>query len=85
MEYAEDGDVYEKIKKHKKERTYIKERLIWKILIQSVRGLNAMHKINIMHRDLKSANIFLMEDETIAKLGDMNVSKVTNKQGLNYT
>ena len=33
MEYAENGDVYEKIKKHKKERTYIKERLIWKILI----------------------------------------------------
>ena len=85
MEYAEDGDVYEKIKKHKKERTYIKERLIWKILIQTVRGLHAMHNINIMHRDLKSANIFLKNDEATAKLGDMNVSKVTNKQGLNYT
>mmetsp|Transcript_22916 Transcript_22916/g.35252 ORF Transcript_22916/g.35252 Transcript_22916/m.35252 type:complete len:233 (-) Transcript_22916:1467-2165(-) len=44
-----------------------------------------MHAINIMHRDLKSANIFLMEEETLAKLGDMNVSKVTNSLGLNYT
>jgi NIMA (never in mitosis gene a)-related kinase len=37
-----------------------------------------------MHRDLKSANVFLNHDNTI-KLGDMNVSKVANKQGLNYT
>jgi len=44
-----------------------------------------MHCINIMHRDLKSANIFLKDDENVAKLGDMNVSKVTNKMGLNYT
>jgi NIMA (never in mitosis gene a)-related kinase len=43
-----------------------------------------MHKIKIMHRDLKSANIFLSND-IIAKLGDMNVSKVTNTKGLNYT
>lgn len=44
-----------------------------------------MHQINVMHRDLKSANIFLKNEELVAKLGDMNVSKVTNKQGLNYT
>ena len=31
--YCDNGDVYEKIKKHKKDRTYIKERQIWKILI----------------------------------------------------
>jgi len=43
-----------------------------------------MHKIKVMHRDLKSANIFLYNDMT-AKLGDMNVSKVTNAKGLNYT
>jgi len=49
-----------------------------------VRGLKAMHDLNIMHRDLKSANVFLYKDFT-AKLGDMNVSKVANKRGLNYT
>lgn len=43
-----------------------------------------MHDLNIMHRDLKSANVFLNKDFT-AKLGDMNVSKVANKRGLNYT
>ena len=43
-----------------------------------------MHDLNIMHRDLKSANVFLYKDFT-SKLGDMNVSKVANKRGLNYT
>jgi NIMA (never in mitosis gene a)-related kinase len=37
-----------------------------------------------MHRDIKSANIFLNKDETI-KLGDMNVSKEADQNGLNYT
>jgi len=37
-----------------------------------------------MHRDLKSANVFLNKDGT-AKLGDMNVSKLTDMKGLNYT
>lgn len=59
MDYSEEGDVFQKIAQHKKSRIYIKERLIWKIFIQSVRGLNAMHKMNVMHRDIKSANIFL--------------------------
>ena len=49
-----------------------------------VLGLKALHDLNIMHRDLKSANVFLNKDFT-AKLGDMNVSKVANKRGLNYT
>lgn len=84
MELADNGDVFQKICNHKKMKTYIKERQIWQILIQTMRGLQAMHKIKIMHRDLKSANIFLYNDNT-AKLGDMNVSKVTNSKGLNYT
>ena len=50
---------------------------VWLIIIQIVRGLRAMHDLNIMHRDLKSANVFLNKDFTI-KLGDMNVSKVVS-------
>lgn len=39
--------------------------------------------MNILHRDLKSANVF-MTNEKNYKLGDMNVSKVA-KRGLVYT
>ena len=43
-----------------------------------------MHDLNVMHRDLKSANVFLNQDDTV-KLGDMNVSKQATKEGLNFT
>ena len=61
----------------------MKEDDIWRIFIQVVKGLRALHDINIFHRDLKSANVFLNKDGS-AKLGDMNVSKVA-KKGLLYT
>jgi NIMA (never in mitosis gene a)-related kinase len=48
-----------------------------------VRALNILHTRKILHRDLKSANVFLSK-ESHAKLGDLNVSKVA-KQGLLYT
>ena len=77
------GTCSKKITNHQKQQQYIHEDEIWKIFIQVVRGLKALHDIKIFHRDLKSANIFLSKDGT-AKLGDMNVSKVA-KKGLLYT
>jgi NIMA (never in mitosis gene a)-related kinase len=83
MEYADNGDLFQKICTHQKGSTYFKEEDIWKIFINVVRGLRALHELRIFHRDLKSANVFLNKDST-AKLGDMNVSKVA-KKGLLYT
>jgi NIMA (never in mitosis gene a)-related kinase len=40
-----------------------------------VKALRVLHSKNILHRDLKSANVFLNKNGT-AKLGDLNVSKV---------
>ena len=48
-----------------------------------MQGLKALHDAQVLHRDLKSANVFLNRNGT-AKLGDMNVSKVA-KKGLLYT
>ncbi len=47
-------------------------------------GLRALHNLSVLHRDLKSANIFLSRDGVVAKVGDLNVSKVA-KMGLLYT
>jgi len=46
--------------------------------------LKALHDLGIMHRDIKSANVFTNKGGTV-KLGDMNVSKVASTEGLNYT
>ena len=75
MEYADNGDVFQKICNYQKRQTYIKEKKIWYVFIQIVRGLRAFHVRKILHRDMKSANLFLFKDMQ-AKLGDLNVSKV---------
>ena len=78
MEYADNGDLYQKIKLFKKKKLFFEEKEIWKIFIQITRGLKSLHSLNILHRDFKCANIFLFSDGT-AKIGDLNVSKILNK------
>ena len=75
MDYASDGDLYQKIVKHKKDKTTVPEEVIWKTLIGSLQALACFHDLKIFHRDIKSANIFLDKKGT-ALLGDLNVSKV---------
>ena len=41
-----------------------------------IHGLQALHDLQIVHRDIKSANIMLTK-EGVVKLGDLNVSKVS--------
>ena len=84
MEFANNGDLYQKIVQHQKEQIIFAETEIWRMLIQIVAGLKSLHDMKIMHRDIKSANIFMNKDGT-SKLGDMNVSKSADKNGLNYT
>ena len=83
MEYADKGDLYQKITQFKKLGCLIDEVDIWRIFIQMTKGLKALHDLKILHRDLKSANIFLFGDGS-AKIGDLNVSKVA-KKGMGYT
>ena len=83
MEYADGGDLYQKIKENRKDNILLEESDIWRIFIQLVKGLKALHELNILHRDLKSANVFLMKDGGV-KLGDLNVSKVFRKN-MGYT
>ena len=83
MEYADKGDLYQKITENKKTATLFEEIEIWRILIQLIKGLKSLHDLKILHRDMKSANVFLFSDGN-AKLGDLNVSKVA-KKGLLYT
>ena len=81
--FEEEGDLYQKICQLKKMRLHMQESDVWRIFIQMVKGLKCLHDLKILHRDLKSANIFLFNDGS-AKIGDCNVSKVVRK-GFGYT
>ena len=83
MEYANKGDLFQLITERKKTKNYFTEQEVWKVFIQLLKGLKALHDLKILHRDIKSANVFLFEGG-ICKLGDLNVSKVARK-GLGYT
>ena len=82
MEFADDGDLQSKIIKMKNEGGLFKESVIWEYSLQMIEGLKALHDKKIMHRDLKSANIFLFKENHKCKLGDMNVSKVIKEKVL---
>lgn len=48
-----------------------------------MKGLKVLHDQKILHRDIKTSNIFLTK-EGMAKLGDLNVSKIA-KGGMLHT
>lgn len=83
MEFADDEDLDKKIKQRLKSQYCFKEEEVWFITIQIMKGLKALHDKCIMHRDLKSANIFMNKAGEV-KIGDLNVSKLV-KEKFAYT
>ena len=85
MELAQGGDLRSQIAKRLKSRAdHFDENLIWTWFIQMCDALKVLHDQNILHRDLKSCNIFLSQDNQI-KLGDLGVSKIVESGKLAAT
>jgi len=49
-----------------------------KIALQTAQGMEYLHAKNIIHRDMKSNNIFLLEDFTV-KIGDFGLATVKSR------
>ena len=77
MEFCECGDLNEFIEMQKKSKHLLKEDIIWKFFIKITLGLADIHKLKILHRDLKSLNIFLKQENDV-RVGDLGVAKVLN-------
>ena len=84
MEYCEKGDLctyMSERQKNKKSNYYFNEDFIWKLFIQISIGLYYIHSKKILHRDIKTLNIFLTK-ELNGKIGDLGVAKVL--EGTNH-
>jgi hypothetical protein len=74
-ELAESGSLYDMVKKCKSTGTTLTEKKIWKYFVQTALGLQHIHSHKILHRDVKTMNIFLSRNDEV-KVGDLGVAKV---------
>ena len=63
MEMADSGDLLKMISDRKRRKVHFRESQVWRLMIEAVYGLRAMHELHVMHRDIKSANIFLCKNK----------------------
>ena len=75
MEYCEKGTLSSLISTLKKKNKHLKENQIWNFFIQISIGLSYLHNKKILHRDLKTKNIFLTKNLNI-KIGDLGIAKI---------
>eukprot|EP00347_Sterkiella_histriomuscorum_P002382 403368372 len=73
MEFCEHGDLHSYLKKL--QGKHLNENKIWKFFIQITLGMYHLHSQNILHRDLKTLNIFLTKGNQI-RIGDLGVAKI---------
>ena len=70
-ENCEGGDLYQKLSNSK---GYLKEEQIVDCLCQVCLALEYIHERKVLHRDLKTQNVFLHHDGT-CKLGDFGIAR----------
>ncbi|XP_038127583.1 serine/threonine-protein kinase Nek1 isoform X3 [Cyprinodon tularosa] len=75
MDYCEGGDLFRKINSQKGALFSEEQILDW--FVQICLALKHVHDRKILHRDIKSQNIFLTKEGTV-QLGDFGIARVLN-------
>nr|XP_040137498.1 serine/threonine-protein kinase Nek5 [Ictidomys tridecemlineatus] len=76
MEYCDGGDLAKRILRQRGVLFSEDQILGW--FVQISLGLKHIHDRKILHRDIKSQNIFLSKNGMVAKLGDFGIARVLN-------
>ncbi|KAG9147490.1 hypothetical protein Leryth_007295 [Lithospermum erythrorhizon] len=77
-EYMSGGSVYDYL--HKQKGTFKLPSLL-KVAIDISKGMSYLHQNNIIHRDLKAANL-LMDENSVVKVADFGVARVRAQTGV---
>ncbi|KAL8552983.1 hypothetical protein ACS0TY_001597 [Phlomoides rotata] len=77
-EFMSGGSVYDYL--HKQKGIFKLPGLL-KVGIDISKGMNYLHQNNIIHRDLKAANL-LMDENEVVKVGDFGVARVKAQTGV---
>ena len=78
LEYAERGTLYERIKEFSKSNKKFDQNQILDWMVQILIGLYSLHKNDIMHRDIKSDNLFICDNDVV-KIGDLGQASKESK------
>ena len=78
LEFAGRGTLYERIKEYSKLKKKFNQIQILDWMTQIFIGLYSLHKKDIMHRDIKSDNLFLCDND-IVKIGDLGQASSESK------
>ncbi|XP_013988936.2 serine/threonine-protein kinase Nek4 isoform X2 [Salmo salar] len=77
MGFCEGGDLYHRLKQQKGD--LLPERQVVEWFVQIAMALQYLHEEHILHRDLKTQNIFLTKTNII-KVGDLGIARVLENQ-----
>lgn len=77
-EFMSGGSVYDYLHKQK---GFFKFPTVLKVAIDVSKGMNYLHQHNIIHRDLKAANL-LMDENGVVKVADFGVARVRAQSGV---
>lgn len=75
MDYCDGGDLRQAIKRQKSSNNLFQEQQVMRWFTQLTQAIAHIHQNKIIHRDLKTSNIFLSNDGDV-KLADFGISRV---------
>ncbi|XP_072576981.1 serine/threonine-protein kinase Nek4 isoform X9 [Vulpes vulpes] len=78
MGFCEGGDLYRKLKERKGQLLPESQVVEW--FVQIAMALQYLHEKHILHRDLKTQNVFLTRTNII-KVGDLGIARVLENNG----
>ncbi|GIL79309.1 hypothetical protein Vretimale_16509 [Volvox reticuliferus] len=76
--FCEEGDLFTRIRKKAAQKEYFTEEEVMNMFVQIASAISYIHSKRILHRDLKTQNIFIARGG-IVKLGDFGISKVLER------